>query len=537
MTHRAYKQAGTSPNDTAYVERMVGTGTTVGDKVEATALNEILCKGRQNGNIPLVGSSKSSVGHTESVAGSVGLIKAVLILEKKMIPPNAMFKTMNSDIPLEAWGIEVLKRMLKWPENTIRRASVNSFGYGGTNAPVILEAADDYLDNTMRIRSLCEDIGDSPWWWLASTVCQASHSKDDEALSNIQRRLAERDAFHRKLAVDVAYHSHHMELILEEYLRAIQDIKVSQCGKHIKMVSSVTGQVVRGEELNAAYWGTNLTFPVLFEDVLIEVFRTVRVNQKQGNSLAVIEIGPHSAVGGRIKQIIKSLKLSGSITYHLVLSQGQDTSRTTVGLAGDLFSKGATIDFREVNDLDGSARKRLLTNLPTYNWHHKTTHWVESRRSIQYRHRTFPKHDLLGVPSIDSIPTEPTWRHYLRVGELPWLKGHCIGGQTVFPAAGYITMVLEALKQQVLTPESSASWKEFRILSVPVNGESTEHSRGLVTVSNPSLNERQQSITDPDYLAFVEEAAKNSQVMLILKQLYKELKGLGVEYSGPFEGQ
>ncbi|GAB1195403.1 hypothetical protein APSETT444_004662 [Aspergillus pseudonomiae] len=187
-------------------------------------------------------------------------------------------------------------------------------------------------------------------------VRQASHSKDDEALSNIQRRLAERDVFHRKLAVDVAYHSHHMELILEEYLRAIQDIKVSQCGKHIKMVSSVTGQVVRGEELNAAYWGTNLTFPVLFEDVLIEVFRTVRVNQKQGNSLAVIEIGPHSAVGDRIKQNIKSLKHSGSTTYHSVLSQGQDTSRTTVGLAGDLFSKGATIDFREVNDLDGRRR-------------------------------------------------------------------------------------------------------------------------------------------------------------------------------------
>ncbi|KAJ5771719.1 hypothetical protein N7520_002248 [Penicillium odoratum] len=869
MIQRAYKQAGISPNDTTYVEAH-GTGTIVGDKIEATALNETFCKGRQNGNILLIGSSKSNVGHTESVAGLVGLIKAVLILEKKMIPPNATFMKPNSDIPLEAWGMEVPKKMLKWPENTVRRASVNSFGYGGTNAHVILEAADDYLenlDNTMRRRPLCEDIGGSPvivpqvtetspdrteaerttqinghlvqqtslklssttsiskprlfpfshnnkggvaalaadfkrhisnslldtdesmdslaftlsdrrssldfrfcvtacsrdelleslekiatgsdqaqkydellelcfvftgqgaqwagmgqellvmypvfaesvrqsenylirlgadWrlmselgkpnessrineatlsqpcctaiqialvdllksWGIRPTIvcghssgeiaaayaagiltaescmkvayfrghsmkllkhqnpdlsggmlavglsesgakkyidkdtasgkvvvaCVNSPSSvtlsgDNEALSDIQRRLAERDVFHRKLAVDVAYHSRHMELILEEYLRAIQDIKASQCDQHIRMVSSVTGQVVRGEELNAAYWGTNLTSPVLFEDALTEVFRTVRANQKQSNSFAVIEIGPHSALGGPIKQIVKNLKLSGSITYHSVLSRGQDTSKTTVGLAGDLFSKGATINFREVNDPHDGAKKRVLTDLPTYNWHHKTTHWVESRRSNNYRHRIFPKHDLLGVPSIDSIPTEPTWRHYLRVEELPWLKGHCIGGETIFPAAGYITMVLEALKQQVLSDgkgwknmhikfrqvdfgrplcihdssvgvetlvtirpytytarESSASWKEFRVFSVLANGESTEHSRGLVTASNPSLNEHQQNITDPDSLEFIEEATKNSRVVLSPKQLYKELKGLGIEYSGPFEG-
>lgn len=404
-------------------------------------------------------------------------------------------------------------------------------------------------------------------------------SGDEEALSNIQRRLAERDVFHRKLAVDVAYHSHHMELILDEYLRAIQDIEAMQCEQHIQMVSSVTGQAVRGEELNAAYWSANLTSPVLFEDALNEVFRTVRGNQKKSTSLAVIEIGPHCALGGPIKQIIKSSKLLGPVTYHSVLSRGQDTSRTTVGLAGDLFSKGATINFTEINDPHGSAKKRVLTNLPTYNWHHKMAHWVESRRSMKYRHRIFPKHDLLGVPSIDSIPTEPTWRHYLRVEELPWLRGHCIGGETIFPAAGYIAMVLEALKQQVLSDgngwknmhikfrqvnfgrplcipdssvgvetlvtirpytytarESSASWKEFRIFSVLANGESTEHSRGLVTASTPSLNEHQQNITDPDSLEFIEEAAKNSRVMLTPKQLYKELKSLGIEYSGPFKG-
>lgn len=79
----------------------------MGDKVEATALHQSLCNGRQMGNKLFIGSVKTNVGHTESVAGLVGLIKAVLMLEKKMIPPNAMFAKPNSNIPLEDWGIEV----------------------------------------------------------------------------------------------------------------------------------------------------------------------------------------------------------------------------------------------------------------------------------------------------------------------------------------------------------------------------------------------------------------------------------------------
>lgn len=405
-------------------------------------------------------------------------------------------------------------------------------------------------------------------------------SGDEAALSDVQGRLTAENVFNRKLVVDVAYHSHHMEKILQEYLRSIQDIKASQCEQHVQMVSSVTGEVIRGEELNAAYWGANLTSPVLFGDALTKVLLMARKDQKQSHPVAVIEVGPHSALGGPIKQIIKASKLAGPITYHSVLSRNQDSSSTAVTLAGDLFVKGATISFSRVNDPYGKGKSHVLTNLPTYNWHHKTTHWVESRRSAKYRHRKFPKHDLFGVPSSDSIPSEPTWRNYVRLEELPWLKGHCIGGKTVFPAAGYITMVLEALKQHVLSEgngwknmrikfrqvnvgrallipddsvgvetlvairpytytarESSALWKEFRIFSVSANGESTEHCRGLVTAINPSPNEQQRNITNAESLEFIEEAAKHSRAMLSPKQLYKELRSLGVDYSGPFESQ
>jgi acyl transferase domain-containing protein len=89
-----------------------GTGTTTGDKIEATALNETFCKGRQKGNKLFVGSVKANVGHTESVAGLTGLIKTVLMLEKKRIPPNATFMKPSSNIPLEIWGMEVSFRFL-----------------------------------------------------------------------------------------------------------------------------------------------------------------------------------------------------------------------------------------------------------------------------------------------------------------------------------------------------------------------------------------------------------------------------------------
>lgn len=432
--------------------------------------------------------------------------------------------------------------------------------------------AQKYLDNDATCGKVVVACVNSP--------ASITLSGDEAALSSIQETLAARGVFNRKLVVDVAYHSHHMNMILEEYLHAIQDIKPLHCGQHVQMVSSVTGKAVQGEELNATYWGRNLTSPVLFADALAEIFDTTQKNEKRGNSLAVVEVGPHSALQGPIKQTIKASKTAGSISYHSVLSRNQDASRTAVALAASLFVKGATVDFGRVNDPHGDAKKNVLTNLPTYNWHHNTTHWVESRRSAQYRHRKFPKHDLVGVPSSDSIPSEPTWRNYIRLKELPWLKGHCIGGNTIFPAAGYVTMVLEALKQQILgggnpwkkmrikfrqvhfgrallvaddsvgvetfvtirpftytARESLASWNEFRIFSVSANGESTEHSRGLVTAISPLPNQDDENMTDAESVAFIEQVSEKSRIVLPPKQLYKELRDVGIEYSHPFDGQ
>lgn len=84
----------------------IGTGTTLGDRIEASALRDTFCKDRDQKNL-VVGSIKSNIGHTESVAGLAGLIKTVLMLEKGYIPPNPTFVQPSEKLPITDWKIEV----------------------------------------------------------------------------------------------------------------------------------------------------------------------------------------------------------------------------------------------------------------------------------------------------------------------------------------------------------------------------------------------------------------------------------------------
>ncbi|KAH6613530.1 putative polyketide synthase [Chaetomium sp. MPI-SDFR-AT-0129] len=138
---KAYQQAGLELQ-ADYVEAH-GTGTKVGDPIELSAIAGALGRGKGSGGRRLaVGSIKGNIGHTEGAAGLAGLIKSVLMLENGFIPPQANFERANPEIPLDAWNLRV---HLKGQRQNLRRISVNSFGYGGTNAHVILESASEHL--------------------------------------------------------------------------------------------------------------------------------------------------------------------------------------------------------------------------------------------------------------------------------------------------------------------------------------------------------------------------------------------------------
>jgi len=137
----AYRRAAIAPHQIQYVEAH-GTGTPVGDPVEARAIGNVLSKGRPQGQRCAIGSVKTNIGHLEAAAGIAGLTKVALALRNQQIPPHLNLRHPNPDIPFDELQLRVPTRLEDWPATDgPRRAGVNSFGFGGTNAHVLLEEA------------------------------------------------------------------------------------------------------------------------------------------------------------------------------------------------------------------------------------------------------------------------------------------------------------------------------------------------------------------------------------------------------------
>jgi len=137
----AYRDAGLSPGAVQYVEAH-GSGTSLGDIIEAKALGTVLARDRAPGNRCMVGSVKTNVGHLEAAAGVAGLIKVALALQHRAIPPNLHFTEPNPDIAFDSLPLRVPQVLTPWPHNGGRAvAGVSSFGFGGANAHVVLTEA------------------------------------------------------------------------------------------------------------------------------------------------------------------------------------------------------------------------------------------------------------------------------------------------------------------------------------------------------------------------------------------------------------
>ena len=137
MLRQCYAAAGVSPGEISYVEAH-GTGTALGDPIEVRALGTVLATGRVSGSLCALGSVKTNIGHLEAAAGVAGLIKTVLMLRHRELVPSLHFTHPNPSIPFGELPVAVQQSAAPW--NAPRRlAGVSAFGFGGTNAHVVVE--------------------------------------------------------------------------------------------------------------------------------------------------------------------------------------------------------------------------------------------------------------------------------------------------------------------------------------------------------------------------------------------------------------
>lgn len=152
VIRKAYENAGNLPlEQTTYFE-IHGTGTPAGDPVEVSAVGKVFSSVRSDSpdDRLLIGSVKTNLGHTEGGSALAALMKVVLSLENGIIPPSIGINTLNPGIDFAKAKVEVVRDVTPWPKGKLKRASINSFGFGGANGHCIVDHVNTVLPNYVR---------------------------------------------------------------------------------------------------------------------------------------------------------------------------------------------------------------------------------------------------------------------------------------------------------------------------------------------------------------------------------------------------
>ncbi|RTE82276.1 hypothetical protein BHE90_003195 [Fusarium euwallaceae] len=277
--------------------------------------------------------------------------------------------------------------------------------------------------------------------------------------------------FARKLAVQTAYHSHHMNSIADRYLDSIRTVQPKKpANDNVTMISSVTSQEASVTDLGPEYWVKNLVNPVNFsgavQTALGHSAKKVRISPRLKVS-SLVELGPHSALQGPLRQVLEQTPgRHQNIRYVSILRRKEDAVKTAVRAAGTLACVGYPVDFSAINQYHELTPKEQtpLVDLPSYPWNRDRVFWQESAAVAAYRNRKTPRLDLLGVLDENSTLSEPSWKNYLRISEQPWIEHHKFQGTNIYPMAGMIVMAIEGLRQ-ILNPAEVKGY-QFRDVTV-----------------------------------------------------------------------
>ena len=320
--------------------------------------------------------------------------------------------------------------------------------------------------------------------------------------------------------------------------------------------------VVNLDDSGQRYWVDNMLQPVLFTEALTSAVLSLR------HVGIIVEVGPHPALQKPAKETLKALDVSFD-AYVGTMRRDIDDTEAISNALGTVWTKTPTntVDIaRYARAIAGVGTLQHPSDLPSYQWDHTRKFWSESRRSRVFRTRKEPVHTLCGAPTNDRTKSEHRWRNRLSLREMPWLAGHRIQGQVVFPAAAFVATVMEAMEQ--LANGRSIQLIEVQDTTIGTaiilsdDGESVEV---LLSISE-SLNEGCSITATWSYLSASAESSSeltmhaSGKVMMVLgdsevdllppreshnhfnlhdlaqERFYSVLDEIGYNYSGDFQG-
>lgn len=318
-------------------------------------------------------------------------------------------------------------------------------------------------------------------------------SGDEDQIMKIAGIMSGDGLFHRILAVQTAYHSQHMQLVEADYLQSLSSIRPIANPQGPKMFSSVTGSFVDGSKLNGSYWAANLVSPVLFSQAFSAMHDEIKPN-------VILEVSPTVTLGRPVQEILKALKSTKKkdLVNISLLKRGHNAAVTALQAFGEIWSRGISTDLTWVWKSKEGHLPQLVVDLPPYPFNHEKSYWFESHLGTALRFRKHGREDLIGAPLAESTPQEPRWRGFFRLGENPWLLDHQVQKTTIYPAAGILTMALEAARQcsDVTRAVDAYQISDFNIIKpviIPSGEHGLEHALSTKIIKVPSPDDSQSS--------------------------------------------
>lgn len=343
-------------------------------------------------------------------------------------------------------------------------------------------------------------------------------SGDSDAIEQAREILQDEGKFARVLRVDKAYHSPQMTHVASGFREGLKrcniqpqnglaegPVWISSTYENTEMRANMEGD----RDITQSYWVSNLLRPVLFSQAVQSAAAV------QGPFDFAIEVGPHPALEGPVLDTLSANGDMEALPYVGLLRRGKDDLDTFGYALGALWSQfsPSTVDFYGM-DLSASCvlSRSLLKGLPTYRWDHDRLYWHESRISRAIASAQNTPHPLLGTKTTDVTENQTRWRNLLKLSEMPWVRGHQLQGQVVYPATAYIATAVEAARS--LSPDKNIALIEIQDFSLGKPLVFGDNDAGIETLF--TLHDIAKVDGDKGYVAsFSYHASTNAEVELL----------------------